>query len=212
MNWSALRKEQKQYVFLGVVVCVGSLYGLFSFVVFPFFGGWGETKLEYSQMKSDLEDAHDKVVMTSKVLTQLDESFTNLSYKVDVLMPPRDNPLTWVTERIYAQARRSNLDVESIGENPVNTPWGQLSNSPRRFGIYGVRVLTSCGYNELRQFITDFCERNPMAVVSGIKVTAGGDGVERHRIQLFLEWPIWLKEDGADAIRSSQTEQEGDAA
>ena len=156
--------------------------------------------------------AHRNVNRTSTILLDLDSSYTNLLAISEQYIAPRENAYSWVTEQIYRYARELEVDVESISEYPPNVPWASVGNNQREFGVYGVRMVTVCGYDTLRSLVVKFEESNPLIAVSGVKISSSTSDAERHRVQVFLEWPIWTGETGRGIIRSSGLTEKGGAS
>lgn len=207
MNFSNLSKEQKQYVFLGVVIGIGALYSLVTFGVKPFIDRWGQTKEEYEQLQEDLAEASEKVNRTSRVLLELDSTYTNLVNLADQYIPPSQNALSWVTQRIYKHARRLGLGVESIDEQTVEPPWMDIPGGERFFTLYSVRLSTQTGYNKLREFIQEVHASNPLVMIGDISVDGLGEKrPEQHRVSVLIQWPWWGELDREELLMNSSSE------
>lgn len=203
MEFSNLTKEQRQYMVLGGLVGAIVIYALFAFGLRPFVEEWGDINREYAELQNKLDDGRRNVNRTSSLLHNLDSSFTNLVHLAEEYIAPKENAYSWVTEKIYHQARDLNIEVETISEYSPNIPWKSVPSVNREFGAYGVRMITACGYNELRKLIVHFEESNPLLVISGVSVSSTPGDLENHRVQIFLEWPIWTSPEGERVIRSS---------
>ena len=203
MDLSSMTKEQRQYAVLGGLVGVKVIYLAVAFGIKPFLQGWEDTRVEYNELKEKLHGERKNVNRTSILLHNLDSSYTNLSFMAKNHIAPRENAYSWVTEKIYRLARDLKIDVETITEYQPHLPWSSSPSVTREFGAYGVRITTSCGYNKLRELVVKLEESNPLLVVSGISVSSSTGNFERHKVQVQLEWPIWMNPEGEGLIRSS---------
>jgi Tfp pilus assembly protein PilO len=216
LNWAAMSKEQKQYVFLGAIGGAAALYALFAFVLKPALSTVGESKQELREMESQLRKADIMINNEQKIRTDLSETARELDAYDNQYIPPLSNPLTWATRTIYAYGRKLGVEIESVSPVYSGTPpWIKDKNMDRVFVPYAVQISSICGYFELAEFARIIEEDNPYACIKAITISKGGEDqtgdIEKHRVTFQVEWPMWRDKEAQQRIhhppkRRGQTE------
>ena len=191
-DWKNLRKEQKQAAILIGMWIFGSLFALYQFLLLPFLQTHGAPGDELDKLHSDIQKAEVAMDEESRLRTDYAEGMRSLQEASERYIVPMDNPLSWVTERIYASARLVGVDVQSVAEmTGTSAVWDNMIKTGRAFRPYAVRVSADCSYEEVLALVRVLEEGNPYICVSGVLVAGVEQRVEKHSIGLTVEWPMW---------------------
>jgi hypothetical protein len=205
MNWSKLTKEQKEKLLLLLLVSIGVLYSLMTFIVNPYVRRGQQTRMDLEDMRSQLAQAQRSLSRESQTRGQLDDATRQAQAVLNQCIPPMENPLSWVAQRVYGSARAVGLEIESVNDLGVAPPgWATSGEGTRAFVPYSVRIVTQCGYRQLVNLIQEMEKSNPYLCVTEIAITAQENSLERHRITLGVEWPFWR-----DAAQAEQFQGQG---
>ena len=199
MNFSAMTKEQKQYVFLGVLVGGIALYSLVTFVLAPIKKNWQESRSKIKELAAQLDEAERLVKSRKKLMASLNESQEKMKTTIPGFLPDIANPLSWATLTMYAHARKVGMDIQSVAE--IGAPAilvNQASNDERLFGAYAVRIETVCSFKVLKEFLQAIENSNPYVCVSALSISAKRDDPETHTVHISIEWPAWIDADMAE--------------
>jgi hypothetical protein len=194
VNWTSLKKEQKQAVILVAMWVFGGMIALYQFVLRPFVLNRGQSTSELDELHVKIEKAEIAMDGQDKVRREYAGANAELQKATDEYIVPMENPLSWVTEKVYNDARKVSVDVQSVAETGLSTPgWEALIKADRMFKPYGVRISTTCSYAQLLDLITTMEQGNPFLCVSGITISGQDQDVTKHSVTLIVEWPMWGK-------------------
>ena len=192
MNWAELSKEKKQAAILIAMWVLGGLFALYQFVLMPFLRSRGASSTELDDLRTKIQKAEVAMEGDSKLRSEYAGMTRELLTASDAYMVPIENPLSWVTEKVYSTARGVGVDVQTVIEMMSSSPgWDTLVKSERTFRPYAVRIVTECSYAEVMKFIDALETGNPYLYVSGITIAAQDQIHLRHSISLVVEWPMW---------------------
>lgn len=195
MNWETLSKEQKQALVLISMWVVGGLFALWHFVLSPFFRTSGQSTSELEDLQGQIQKAEVAMEGESKLRAEYAVSTTQIKASLEKNIVPTENPLSWATEKIYKLARDAGVDIQSVGEMGSSSPaWENLVKGDRVFKPYGVRIVAQASYAQLTELIRKLEESNPYLCVTGIMITSQDQNVNKHMINLVVEWPMWGRE------------------
>ena len=116
MNFRELSKEKKQYIFLGVVVGLTSLFVLFNAAFLPMKEKWANTKAECQMLQNDLDQAHRMIKNERTLRANLAESSEVLQKAAGEFLPSMENRLSWATQKMYANSRIVGVEISSVSE------------------------------------------------------------------------------------------------
>jgi len=210
MNFSAMTKEQKQYVFLGTLVGGIATYSLFTFVLAPMKEKWQESRSKIEELADQLEDAERLVRTRPRLEANLSESKEKMESAFQGFLPEIANPLSWATLTIYAQARKVGVDIRSVSE--IGAPAilvMQGKDEDRLFGAYSVRIETECSFKVLKELLRAIEISNPYVCVSALSIAGKRDDPEIHTVNISVEWPAWIDADMADRYGPQKGKQHG---
>ncbi len=194
MNWATMTKEQKQAIILVAMWVFGGVFALYQFALRPFFQTRGQSSSELDDLRLKIDKAEVAMSAQEKVRREYTAATAELQKATEQFIVPMENPLSWVTEKVYSNARRVGVDVQSVAEVGVSSGgWEALIRAGRTFKPYGVRISTVCSYARLLELITTLEQSNPYLCVSGVTVTGQDQDVTKHVIMLIVEWPMWGK-------------------
>jgi len=191
-NWSTMKKEQKQVLLLAVMWIFGGLFALYQFVLVPFLRSHGDSSGELEELQSQIVKAQVAMDSEAKVHKEFDEITKALRASVNQYVVPKENSLSWATEKIYESARIAGVDVRSVSDvSQVSAEWKKALEAGRVFKPYGVRIEAESTYAELLSLIGALEMKNPFVVITGITVMAQDQNPLRPKVSLLVEWPIW---------------------
>jgi hypothetical protein len=195
MDWASLSKEKKQKIFLVAAWVIGGVFALYYFVWSPYVKRRAESVAELSQLTAKIKQADATTRGEAKLRAEYAFRAEEFNHAVENYIVPRDNPLSWVTEKIYATARRVGIDVQTVAEVGLSSPyWEEAIKSERSVKPYSVRVVTECSYQQLIDLVAALEESNPALCVTEIIISSLDSTPEKHMLNLTLEWPIWGRE------------------
>ncbi len=192
MNLKNLSKEQKQKYILLAVISVAGLFAVKQFALSPLLASHAKAVEELEQLKGKVESADALIKRADEITQQAADVKLKLEAAARERIPAVDNPLAWATRGIYAHARALGVDLESVSDLEVDAQGFTAKEQEKRtFKPYGVRVVTQCSFEQLRQLIQALESSNPYVSVSGINIGSQPNTPERHQIMFNLEWPSW---------------------
>ena len=192
MNWADISKEKKQALILIGMWVLGGVFALYQFVLMPFIRSRGASSTELDDLRTKIQKAEVAMEGDSRLRREYAEMTGELLEAADRYIVPIENPLSWVTEKVYSTARGVGVDIQTVMDMMSSSPgWDQLVKSERTFRPYAVRIVTEGGYADVRRFVDALEKGNPYLYVSGISVVAQDQQVTRHSVSLTVEWPMW---------------------
>jgi uncharacterized protein YukE len=194
VNWSSLRKEQKQAAVLIGMWLIGGLFALYHYVLAPFIKNRGASTNELAELKSQIQKADAARQGEAKLRAEYAESTEKMNSAMERYIVPMENPLSWATEKVYTTARGVGVDLQSVSEVGAGEgEWAGLLKAGRTFRPYAVRIATECGYAQIVDFLKALQESDPYLCVVGIFVAALDASPTRHTVSVTVEWPMWGK-------------------
>ena len=191
MNWHDLNKEKKQLVFLIALLVVGGIIALYMFVLAPFFGRKTMMASELEDLKMQVQKADNIIGRDTLIRTELAKTGAELGKAMEQCVAPRDNPLSWVTEKIYRSAREVGMDIESVAEvSAAAASRDKQKQNDRVFAPYSVRIVTQSSYAQLVQLVEALEKSNPYLCVSGISIISQDRDPQKHSISMVVDWPM----------------------
>lgn len=213
MNWATLKKEQKQAVVLVAMWVLGGVFAVYQFVLVPFLRDRGKSVGELEELQVQIQKAEVAMDGQSKVRAEYAEATKHLQEATEKYIVPLENPLSWVTEKVYMHTRRVGVDVQSVAEISGTAPlWKQLTKRQRFFRPYAVRITTFCSYAQLIQIVRSLEESNPFLCVSEINVAGAGHSPMQHSVNVVVEWPMWGREVKIGVLKTRSGSPAGSAA
>jgi len=202
LNWSTMKKEQRQALVLVVMWVIGGVFALYQFVLVPYFRTRGESSGEIEELQSQIIKAQVAMDDEAKVHAEFDEITGKLKASVGQYIVPVENPLSWATEKIYESARIVGVDVQSVSDvSQISMGWKKLVEGGRAFRPYIVRIEAESTYAELLSLIGALEMKNPFVVITGLTMTAQDQDPVRHKVSLVVEWPMWGREVDLEVAR-----------
>lgn len=191
-SWSTMKKEQKQIVLLVGMWLVMGVGALYYFVLVPFLQRRSESSSESDDLSTQIQKAEIAMQGEPKLRKEHAAMMRVAQTASDQFIVSMENPLSWVTEKVYSKGREVGVDVQSVAEvSASGVGWEGLVKSERTFKPYAVRIVLECGYSQLLELIRAFEESNPYLCVTGISIVANDMNVTRHLVNLVVEWPMW---------------------
>ena len=194
MDWSSLTKEQKQAMALVAMWVIGGLVALYYFVLAPYFANRTTSANELDVLKAKIQQA--EVTMRGESRLQAEYALCTEEFKhaSETYVVPMDNPLSWVTEKVYSKARQVGVDVQSVAEVGSSSPyWEAALKSERSVRPYSVRIVTECSYQQLINLVEVLEKNNPALCITDISISPQDSTPEKHMLNMTVEWPMWGK-------------------
>ena len=116
MDWANLSKEKKQALFLVAMWVVGGLFALYYFVLRPYFATSTTSTTELTDLTTKIEQAETAMRGGARLQAEYALCTEEFKHAVDNYIVPMDNPLSWVTEKVYENARNVGVDVQTVAE------------------------------------------------------------------------------------------------
>jgi hypothetical protein len=208
MDWASLSKEKKQALILVAMWVVGGIVALYYFVLEPYFANRTVSANELDVLAAKIEQAAVTMRGESRLHAEYNLCTEEFKQAIDNYIVPMDNPLSWVTEKVYASARQVGVDVQTVAEVGSGSPyWDTACKSERSVKPYGVRIVTECSYQQLIDLVEVLEKSNPAVCVTDISISPQDQNPAKHILNMTVEWPMWgrqLKIGVTDTNKPSQ--------
>ncbi|HBA85826.1 MAG TPA: hypothetical protein DCZ95_17220 [Verrucomicrobia bacterium] len=191
MKWQEKTKEQKNILVLIGLLSVAVLFIAYQFGLNPLFSGKAKVAQEVRDLQAKLAAGEEIAGREEKISQEVSVSNEEQHQADEHHIVPRENPLSWVTEKVYFNAREVGIEIDSVAEvgSPL-TSRERTDKQQKNFGSYSVRIVAQCGYRDLIRLVKVLETSNPYLCVSGISVVSQDRTAEKHLISLVVEWPM----------------------
>ncbi|MCF7847920.1 MAG: hypothetical protein K9M45_03640 [Kiritimatiellales bacterium] len=197
MKLNALSKEQKQYLFLGMVVVAAMLAGIV-FGIKVSLASISVAKMELQDLCAKIDSAQTTLKDHDVVTRNFTQSIAEMKVHV-ASSPPVKNYFSWAAELVYSQARAAGIDVDAIDELANTAPASVVADGensdgdsevkPVELESYSLRVAAHGSYEKLVELLKLLENRNPLVRITGVDMSTGKSPL-KHDIQIFLQWPL----------------------
>ena len=147
MDWASLSKEKKQALLLIGMWVVGGVVALYYFVLAPYFASRSTSESELDSLRAKISQAESTMRGDARLRAEFALYTEEFRFAVTNYIVPMENPLSWVTEKVYANARQVGVDVQTVAEVGSSSGyWDGAIKSDRTVKPYSVRIVTECSY------------------------------------------------------------------
>lgn len=190
------KKERTKVLVLigiGTVILIGLIFKAPVVGILPVIAS-KKAKLEkIEQLKKEIDDANKEIRQLDKDKAEnleVLQKIVNDSTKF-VLKPVLGNYKISASELIEPIIKKYNLKIEQNKQLGVT---GEANQTMLR--SFGTRVSLFCGYDDLKNIITEIEMSNPFLSVLNISITAQGiESREKHMVSFDVQWPVWAETD-----------------
>lgn len=190
MSLSDLKKEQKQYLILGVIAAIAVVV-LIVFGIKVSLSSISEAREELEGLVGKIEKAEKSLSKTQRGEEEFRSTIAELAAHLENI-PPDRNYYSWATEIIYAEARKADFEIDAIDEIGVATPNNDSMEQDKvRLESYSLRITARGGYENVKRVLKRIASNHPLVRVTGIEISKGFNP-DVHNVQLFIEWPFNL--------------------
>jgi hypothetical protein len=192
MDWASLSKEKKQAIFLVAMWVVGGAFALYYFVLLPYMNTSTTSTKDLDDLAAKIEQA--EVAMRGDARLHAEYALCTEEFRqaIETYIVPMDNPLSWVTEKVYANARQVGVDVQAVVEVGMSARyWDDAVKSERSVRPYAVRIVTECSYQRLIDLVEVLEKSNPALCITEISISPLEATPEKHSLNMTVEWPMW---------------------
>jgi len=198
MDWKSLEdKQKKQYiilavVFLGVIFKVVQLAmpsgeeGVNPKIANASYEELDQERMSHKRLLSKEESIIEEYERAIKELKQINENY----------LSPKLNTLTWASEKIYKAAKKVNITIETLEEYRTRSSFEyDREKAGKSMEPFGVRVITSCSYMKMIEFVSYLEESNPYISISQINLQGNDSNPQAHTLAVIIEWPSFASEE-----------------
>ena len=190
MSLSDLKKEQKQYLILGVVVAV-VIAVLIVFGVKVSLSSISEARLELGDLAGKIGAAEKSLSKTQRNEAEFRSTIAELAAHLGNI-PPDRNYYSWATETIYAEARKADFEIDAIDEIGIAAQSDDSMEEDKvRLESYSLRITARGGYENIKRLLKRIASSHPLVRVTGVEISTGSEP-DVHNVQLFIGWPFNL--------------------
>ena len=192
MDWATLSTEKTKKLLLIAVGVIGGVFALYYFGLSPYLSQCAIAAKNLDELAAKIKKA--EVIMREKSRLHAEYALCaeEFNHAVEKFVVPMDNPLSWVTEKVYANARQVGVDVQTVAEIGSPLPyWDVAIKSERSVKPYSVRIVTECSYQRLIDLVAALEESNPSLCITDISVSPQDSMPAKHIINMNVEWPMW---------------------
>ena len=112
----------------------------------------------------------------------------------DIIQPVLGSYLLSVRDRVELMAYLTNVKLTGIQEIGLQVLPVAAGAPSRTFRSYGINVLGTAGYAQLRIFLNELELSNPYLSITEITVTGRAEDPRTHRLSVRIEWPVMIGE------------------
>ncbi len=190
MSFSDLKKEQKQYLILGVIAVVAVVV-LIVFGIKVSLSSISEARLELGDLVGKIDTAEKSLSKTHREEAEFRSTIAELTTHLENI-PPERNYYSWATETIYAEAQKADFEIDAINERGITTPDSvSMEQDKVKLESYSLRITAHGRYENVKRFLKGIASNHPLVRVTGIEINTGSEP-DVHNVQLFIEWPFNL--------------------
>ena len=194
-DWQKMTKQQKQTVLLIGLVGLAILFVIYQFVLTPFVDKGRQAAAELESLQIQLDDATRALDGQPKLSAEYSNLVTQIKTTEDQHIAPVENPLSWVSEKVYRTARSVGVEIESVSEMASpNVPWDKggikAGKSTRVFKPYTVQIVAECSYTDLLKLVAAIEKSNPYLCIVGFSISSQSKDFSKHQIGITIEWPM----------------------
>ncbi len=192
MDWASLSREKKQALFLVGMWVIGGVVALYYFVLAPYFANRTTSENELDVLLAKIQQAESAMRGESRLRAEYALNTEEFKHSIENYIVPMDNPLSWVTEKVYANARQVGVDVQTVAEVGSGSPyWDAAVKSERSVKPYSVRIVTECNYQSLIDLVDALEKSNPALCITDINISPQDSVPSKHILNMTVEWPMW---------------------
>jgi hypothetical protein len=192
MDWASLSKEKKNMLVLIAVLVIGGVFALYYFGLSPYLSNRSNSTKELDELTAKIKNAEEAIEGKTRLSAEYASCTEEFNRAIENYIVPMDNPLSWVTEKVYANARRVGVDVQTVAEVGLSAPyWDAAIKSERSVKPYSVRIVTECSYQQLIDLVAALQESNPALCITDINISPQDSAPAKHLLNMTVEWPIW---------------------
>lgn len=194
-DWQKMTKQQKQTAILAGLIGLAFLFAIYQFILTPFVDKGRQATAELESLQLQLDEADRFLDGQPKLSAEYSNLVEQVKLTEDQHIAPTENPLSWVSEKVYRTARGVGVELESVNElSAPNVPWDKGNLKPgtkpsRIFKPYTVQVVAECTYAELLKLVAAIEESNPYLCIVGLSISSQTKDFSKHQVNLTIEWP-----------------------
>ena len=192
MDWANLSKEKKLKLFLIAMGVIGGIFAPYYFGLSPYLSKCATSANNLDELVTKIKKAEVTMQEKSKLHAEYALCMEEFNHAIENYIVPMDNPLSWVTEKVYANARQVGVDVQTVAEvGSSSLYWDTAIKSGRSVKSYGVRIVTECSYQRLIDLVAALEESNPALCIADISISPQDSMPAKHIVNMTVEWPMW---------------------
>jgi hypothetical protein len=192
MDWASLSKEKKQALLLVGMWVVGGLAAVYYFVLAPYFASRSTSENELDVLTAKIAQAEATMRGDARLRAEFALCTEEFKFAITNYIVPMDNPLSWVTEKVYANARQVGVDVQTVAEvGSASGYWDAALKVDRSVKPYSVRIVTECSYQRLIDLVEVLEKNNPALCITEISISPQDMIASKHILNMTVEWPMW---------------------
>ena len=192
MDWASLSKEKKQALLLIGMWVVGGVVALYYFVLAPYFASRSTSESELDSLRAKISQAESTMRGDARLRAEFALYTEEFRFAVTNYIVPMENPLSWVTEKVYANARQVGVDVQTVVEvGSISGYWDGAIKSDRTVKPYSVRIVTECSYQQLIDLAEVLEKSNPALCITEISISPQDMMPTKHVLNMTVEYPMW---------------------
>ena len=189
------RKERIQVLALAVIGTAALMYAVFSLVIAQL-AKHRSNALEADKLTEYLAKADSEVhamVLSGDEYRRL-QGEIGAAVSNDIIQPVLGSYLLSVRDRVEQTARRTDVKLTGIQEIGLQVLPVAAGAPNRSFQSYGIQVIGTAGYAQLRTFLNELEISNPYLSITEITVAGHADDPRTHGWAVRIEWPVMTRE------------------
>ena len=186
MNWNALTKKQQQMVLITLILAVAQIVLLVRFL-----GGTSSStssgpssKVKLERLQDKLDDARMILMRSTLIEQELAESIQQIE-ALQPCSPTSSDRYAWAYEYISLRAALAGVELASL-EEPLVV--GKKKDKDAQ-ELYEIIVKSTCGYNELVEFLWRLEQGNKLLRVKEVSLRARPSAPMKQQAHIVLQWP-----------------------
>ncbi len=209
MNWKTMPKQKRDLMILGIILGVGAIALLYTYVLTPWLHQRADRVREQDALVDRIRKAKDlRNNMNSVRMKKQMGELQSFGPELERMFPPIENSFLWANGRLDQAVRSAGLTLETVNEITMtgvdwvqsSTPGGPGRTPPaggqaaapankKRFGPYRVSCSISGDFRDMAAMMEALQSENPYLSIVKLDVVGTPQDPLKQRAEMVIEWP-----------------------
>lgn len=194
MKLGSLTKKQKEILLLASLIGFGVVWCLNKMSVVPLFDKINAAQAEAQDFENNYLLAKRILKNEMQIRMDFDESVMLLDQISNRYLPAKDNPLVWVSQRMYYIADKLDVDLEYVVTTSTKVDLALSRHCHADYTSYPVLVSARCSFADGLQFLRLVEKSNPFVCISEVSFLTNRVTPQSHEFRFVADFPIQVSD------------------